>query len=124
MSLKKSRNRSFNPFNLSFLDIMSCGLGAVILIFLILKHGESLDPDQVKLLSFDIENTKESIEQSLDDISAKNAVISEIQKELNAKKSKIKKIDAEITSQEILKDSIIKENKDIQNINRTKDGSS
>ena len=92
MSLKKSRNRSFNPFNLSFLDIMSCGLGAVILIFLILKHGESLDPDQVKLLSFDIENTKESIEQSLDDISAKNAVISEIQKELMQKNLKLKKL--------------------------------
>ena len=113
MSLKKSRNRSFNPFNLSFLDIMSCGLGAVILIFLILKHGDSLDSDQEKLISFDIENVKEFIDQSFDDISAKNAVISEIRKDLNNKNSKIKKIDAEIISQEILKDSIIKENKDV-----------
>lgn len=123
MSLKKSRNRSFNPFNLSFLDIMSCGLGAVILIFLILKHGDSLDSDQEKLISFDIENVKESIDQSLDDMRAKNAVISELRKDLNDNNSKIKKIDAEIISQEILKDSIIKENKDIQNVNRTKEES-
>jgi len=30
--------RKFTTFSLSFLDIMSCGLGAVILIFLIIKH--------------------------------------------------------------------------------------
>ena len=42
---------------------------------------------------------KNPLSKSLADISAKNAVISEIQKELNDKKSKIKKIEAEITSQ-------------------------
>lgn len=120
MSLKKSRNRSFNPLNLSFLDIMSCGLGAVILIFLILKHGDSLDSDQEKLISFDIDNAKEFINKSLDDINVKNAVISEMQEKLADKNSKIKKIEAEITSQKALKDSIIKENKDIQQINKIK----
>ena len=59
MSLKKSRNRSFNVFNLSFLDIMSCGLGAVILIFLILKHGDSLPSDQEQLIYNDIKNIKD-----------------------------------------------------------------
>ena len=33
------RNRRFTTFSLSFLDIMSCGFGAVALIFLIIKHG-------------------------------------------------------------------------------------
>ena len=33
-----SRKRQFSTFSLSFLDIMSCGLGAVALIFLIIKH--------------------------------------------------------------------------------------
>lgn len=28
-----------NPFGLSFLDIMSCGFGAVVLLFLIIKHN-------------------------------------------------------------------------------------
>lgn len=39
--MKRLSRQNFNPLNLSFLDIMSCGLGAVILIFLIIKHGES-----------------------------------------------------------------------------------
>jgi len=40
--------RRVTTFSLSFLDIMACGFGAVILLFLILKHGptavESADP--------------------------------------------------------------------------------
>ena len=31
--------RNFSPFNLAFLDIMSCGFGAVVLLFLIMKHS-------------------------------------------------------------------------------------
>lgn len=33
------KKRQFNTFNLSFLDIMSCGFGAVILVFLIMNHA-------------------------------------------------------------------------------------
>lgn len=33
-----ARKRRFTTFSLSFLDIMSCGFGAVALIFLIIKH--------------------------------------------------------------------------------------
>jgi len=32
------RQRQLSPFSLSFLDIMSCGFGAVVLLFLIIKH--------------------------------------------------------------------------------------
>jgi len=35
----RARKRSFSTFNLSFLDIMSCGFGAIILLFLILDHA-------------------------------------------------------------------------------------
>ena len=37
------KNRRFSTFSLSFLDIMSCGFGAVALIFLIIKHGSDHD---------------------------------------------------------------------------------
>lgn len=33
------RKRRFTTFNLSFLDIMSCGFGAVVLVFLIIDHS-------------------------------------------------------------------------------------
>ena len=56
------KKRGFSTFSLSFLDIMSCGLGAVALIFLIMKHdveskGDISNPQllsEVKLLQEDI----------------------------------------------------------------------
>jgi hypothetical protein len=34
-----ANRRKLSPFSLSFLDIMSCGFGAVVLLFLIIKHN-------------------------------------------------------------------------------------
>ena len=122
MSLKKSRNRSFNVFNLSFLDIMSCGLGAVILIFLILKHGDSLPSDQEQLIYNDIKNTKESITISLASLETKQGLIKEIESQISAKKTKIENIQTEIAIKKGSVETIIQENKDIQKVNKTKMG--
>lgn len=35
----RRRNRFLNPFGLAFLDVMSCGLGAAVLLFLIIDHN-------------------------------------------------------------------------------------
>lgn len=40
------RQRSFSAFNLSFLDIMSCGFGAVILFFMIISAQIAIEQDQ------------------------------------------------------------------------------
>lgn len=37
------KRRQFNVFSMSFLDVMSCGFGAVILIFLIINHESQQD---------------------------------------------------------------------------------
>ncbi|MEM7079438.1 MAG: VWA domain-containing protein [Pseudomonadota bacterium] len=37
--------RRFNVFSLSFLDVMSCGFGAVVLIFLVINHGSARDQE-------------------------------------------------------------------------------
>lgn len=42
MSESRAAKREFNPISLSFLDVMSCGFGAVVLIFLILDHSTSV----------------------------------------------------------------------------------
>ena len=120
MSLKKSRNRSFNAFNLSFLDVMSCGLGAVILIFLILKHGDSLPSDQEQLLYNDIEKVKESIAISLNNLETKQGLIKEIESQILAKKTQIQSIQTEMVVKKESVDLIIQENKDIQQVNKTK----
>jgi len=36
--MSRKRRGAFNPMSLAFLDVMSCGFGAVVLIFLILDH--------------------------------------------------------------------------------------
>jgi len=42
MASSKARRRNLNPISLAFLDVMFCGFGAVILIFLILDHNSSV----------------------------------------------------------------------------------
>lgn len=60
---RAKRRSAFNPLSLAFLDVMSCGFGAVVLIFLILDHtsteraGEA-DPNhsaEIALLDQDIQ---------------------------------------------------------------------
>ena len=46
-----ARRRRFNVFSLSFLDVMSCGFGAVVLIFLIIEHATD---DDVRAVSRDL----------------------------------------------------------------------
>lgn len=65
--------RSFSPFNISFLDIMSCGFGAAVLLFLIIKHNVETNPgktpeqsnvaSEVKLLDKDILTGKKGLAQ-------------------------------------------------------------
>jgi len=63
------QKRSFTTFNLSFLDIMSCGFGAVVLVFLIIDHSievesKELNRDllsEVTLLEEDITEGEEGL---------------------------------------------------------------
>ncbi len=38
--------RTVNVFNLSFLDVMACGLGAVVLLFMIINHAAEVRSDE------------------------------------------------------------------------------
>jgi len=42
-----ARRREFNVFSLSFLDVMSCGFGATILLYLILDHRQEVKVQEV-----------------------------------------------------------------------------
>lgn len=41
------RNRMFSNFSLSFLDVMSCGFGAVILVFLLIDHSIKVESQEI-----------------------------------------------------------------------------
>lgn len=43
MSRSRKKRETFNPLSLSFLDVMSCGFGAVILVFLIIDHSSTVN---------------------------------------------------------------------------------
>ncbi|MEM9257510.1 MAG: VWA domain-containing protein [Pseudomonadota bacterium] len=63
------KKRDFTTFNLSFLDIMSCGFGAVVLVYLIMNHSidrQTLDLNdgllsEVNLLEEDILDGEENL---------------------------------------------------------------
>ncbi len=65
------KRRQFNTFNLSFLDIMSCGFGAVVLVYLIMNHAieqQTVDRNEdllaeVSLLEEDIREGKAGLVQ-------------------------------------------------------------
>ena len=55
---RASSRRNVTAFSLAFLDIMSCGLGAVILVFLLIKHADQNSPRNLGAVVQDIELQK------------------------------------------------------------------
>ncbi|MDP5209415.1 VWA domain-containing protein [Microbulbifer sp. 2205BS26-8] len=59
----RRKQRRFSTFSLSFLDIMSCGFGAVALIFLIIKHGSDHEIEiEAENLSAEVNLLQEEVE--------------------------------------------------------------
>jgi hypothetical protein len=56
--------RGFSAFSLSFLDIMSCGFGAVVLLFLIIKHQTEV---ATQMPEYDLSVEVELIRQQIGD---------------------------------------------------------
>ncbi len=59
------KRKKTEGFNLAFLDIMSCGLGAIILVFMLIKHNVNDSSIELDNLKNDIQILKERKENSL-----------------------------------------------------------
>ncbi|SFB99130.1 VWA domain-containing protein [Pseudoalteromonas denitrificans] len=112
-----NKKRQFTTFSLSFLDIMSCGFGAVILVFLIIKHDVDTIIEtqnitlqaEVNLLEEEviegekhlvkIKNTISALDQ---DIVQTNGLARRINDEIDAVDNKITKLDDPDDDQQIL----------------------
>lgn len=110
------KKRPFTTFSLSFLDIMSCGFGAVALIFLIIKHDTNNHIDdvnqellgEVSLLAEDIRdgeaqlvrarNTVSELDQQLVEA---NGLASRINEDITAIDDKIRVLDDKGVDQQI-----------------------
>ncbi len=81
------RKRQASTFNLSFLDIMSCGFGAVVLVFLIIDHSMEVETrtinsqvySEIDLLEEDIREGQEGLVQLRNAITSTDADIVEAQ---------------------------------------------
>ena len=112
VSNKKKRS-NFNPLNLSFLDIMSCGLGAVILIFLILRHGESNSPEENSRILDDIEMAKASMHETKIKISNESQKIINLKNTIQTIKNERVTLKQTILNETSLKERSLKQNKAI-----------
>jgi len=113
--MRRSR-RGFSAFSLSFLDIMSCGFGAVVLLFLIIKHNvdvKDVMPEydlnrEVELLELDIGEARLKIADANSQASTLNAELAttqakaeRIRNELAAARAGAKGAAVSVSSREI-----------------------
>ena len=104
------KSRDFSPFSLSFLDIMSCGLGAVILIFLILKHGESTSPEQTEMLIQDIKSAENDNQFLQTEINIRREQSFILNTSIKAKEEELTELKKDLNKEETLRNNLLREN--------------
>ena len=77
--MSKRQRRNIDIFNLSFLDVVSCGFGAIILLLVIVKISE---PHVIELLAVDLTGLVQRLEAELYEIRGDTTVLN---RELTAK---------------------------------------
>lgn len=92
MSRKKAR-RQVEIFNLSFLDVVSCGFGAIILLLIIVRFSE---PTVIEKLSVDLSGQVLKLEQELFDIRGESVILNrdltEKQEQLSIHRTKLARL--------------------------------
>ena len=85
--------RQTNVFSLSFLDVMSCGFGAVVLIFLIINHAtqetaEVINQDllsEIRLLDYQVQNGERDLVELKEELEALLQAVSDSDQQLNGR---------------------------------------
>jgi hypothetical protein len=85
-----AKRRETNIFSLSFLDVMSCGFGAVVLIFLIINHATErevkvINQDllaEIRLLDYQVQNGERDLVELREELEALLRRVSESDQKL------------------------------------------
>ena len=88
------RHRKTEGFNLAFLDIMACGLGAVVLVFMLVKHNVTNPTPETDLLISDVqrlEQLQKELQQVLTQLQTASQSDTEKIAKLRAKMAQLKK---------------------------------
>ncbi|MEX0614731.1 MAG: VWA domain-containing protein, partial [Methylophaga sp.] len=86
------RRKRSDGFNLAFLDIMACGLGAVILVFILVKQNLEEAPTEVGKLQEDIASLEQAQSEAAKTLSA---VRSELAREDSSLQQSSQQLDAQ-----------------------------
>ena len=94
-----ARRRRFNVFSLSFLDVMSCGFGAVILVYLIINHAteretRNLNRDllaEIRLLDYQVQTGERDLFELLERLEALNQRVSDSDDRLAASRTSVER---------------------------------
>ena len=81
--MSRRKRRSVEIFNLSFLDVVSCGFGAIILLLVIVKISE---PHVIEKLAVDLSGLVARLQAELHEIRGETTVLN---RELNARQEQI-----------------------------------
>ena len=93
------KKRGFSTFSLSFLDIMSCGFGAVALIFLIIKHDvDNRAEVQTDYLNAEVSQLEEEIRIGQENLVALRNTLSALDQEHVEAQGLARRIEDEINT--------------------------
>ena len=97
--------RNSNSFNLSFIDIISCGLGAVVLLLILIKDSPFFNEKEI-IESIIVETDNSKLEESLSNLKADNDELVEL---ISTSKITLNDLDKQISDDLINKTELQKE---------------
>jgi hypothetical protein len=97
--MARRRRRSIDIFNLSFLDVVSCGFGAIILLLVIVKISE---PAVIERLSIDLSGLVQELERQLyrlrGETTTLNRDLTEREEQLSQNKERLARLQGELSA--------------------------
>lgn len=97
--MSRRRRRDVDIFNLSFLDVVSCGFGAIILLLVIVKISE---PHVIERLAVDLTGLVEQLQAELFEIRGETTVLNRDlvskQQQLSEAREKLARLQGDISS--------------------------
>lgn len=127
--------RQTNVFSLSFLDVMSCGFGAVVLIFLIINHAtqeraETVNQDvlaEVRMLDYQVQRGEEDLFELLERMDLlgrrlddSDAQLSSTRREIDKRREDFKELEVESIAQteslEALKSDVLTREEELERL--------
>ena len=97
--MARRRRRTIDIFNLSFLDVVSCGFGAIILLLVIVKIAE---PSVIERLSVDltglVQNLERQVHQLRGETDTLNRELTQKQEQLSQNKTRLARLQGELSA--------------------------